>query len=103
MLTVSWRNMVTWRRRLFRIVSVFVQSLALNPMTPSPGPSRKLLKVLNIFRPAKFIGPLPIMIFIHGGAFQSGSNYDARLYNGTSFALLENIGCVANIRFNYGP
>ena len=34
------------------------------------------------------------MIFIHGGAFQSGSNYDARLYNGTSFALLENIGFV---------
>ena len=54
-------------------------------------------KVLNIFRPAEFVGPLPIMIFIHGGAFQSGSNYDARLYNGTSLALLENIGFVANI------
>jgi len=52
--------------------------------------------MLNVFAPAEAAGPLPVMVWIHGGAFVMGSG-STPLYHGTTFALQ---GIVV-VTFNY--
>jgi para-nitrobenzyl esterase len=51
---------------------------------------------LNVFRPAAADGPLPVMVWIHGGGFTSGSSAIAS-YDGSAFAR----GGVVLVSINY--
>lgn len=48
---------------------------------------------LNLWRPARATGPLPVMVFIHGGGFVVGSK-DAPVQDGSTFAR-DGVICVA--------
>lgn len=52
---------------------------------------------LNVFRPFGVDGPLPVMVFIHGGAFVSGSVNDP-LFDGTKLAQAGLIVVTVNYR-----
>lgn len=52
---------------------------------------------LNVFAPADAAGPLPVMVWIHGGAFIGGSG-SARWYDGGRFAA---DGAVVVVTLNY--
>ncbi len=52
---------------------------------------------LNVFAPAHRTGPLPVMVWIHGGAFIGGSG-SARWYDGGRFAAA---GAVVVVTLNY--
>ena len=52
---------------------------------------------LNVFRPFGVDGPLPVMVFIHGGGFVSGTAND-RLFDGTKLAQAGLIVVTVNYR-----
>lgn len=52
---------------------------------------------LNVFRPFGVDGPLPVMVFIHGGAFVSGTANDP-LFDGTKLAQAGLIAVTVNYR-----
>lgn len=52
---------------------------------------------LNVFRPFGVDGPLPVMVFIHGGAFVSGTANDA-LFDGAKLAQAGLIVVTVNFR-----
>lgn len=61
-----------------------------------PGASEDCL-TLNVFRPFGVDGPLPVMVFIHGGAFVSGTANDA-LFDGAKLAQAGLIVVTVNYR-----
>lgn len=61
-----------------------------------PGASEDCL-TLNVFRPFGVDGPLPVMVFIHGGAFASGTANDP-LFNGARLAQAGLIVVTVNYR-----
>lgn len=61
-----------------------------------PG-AREDCLTLNVFRPFGVDGPLPVMVFIHGGAFVSGTANDA-LFDGAKLAQAGLIVVTVNYR-----
>ncbi|OAF04915.1 esterase [Bradyrhizobium centrolobii] len=61
-----------------------------------PGASEDCL-TLNVFRPFGVDGPLPVMVFIHGGAFFTGTANDA-LFDGAKLAQAGLIVVTVNYR-----
>lgn len=68
---------------------------------PCPQPSmpaaREDCLTLNVFRPFGVDGPLPVMVFIHGGGFVAGTANDP-LFNGARFAQAGLIVVTVNYR-----
>lgn len=56
---------------------------------------------LNVWRPAKAEGPLPVLFWIHGGAFSSGAG-SLDWYSGAAFARRHGV-LVVTINYRLGP
>lgn len=66
-------------------------------LQPSLPASREDCLTLNVFRPFGVDGPLPVMVFIHGGGFVSGTANDP-LFDGARFAQAGLIVVTVNYR-----
>ena len=72
-----------------RDASRYVAPSACKKITPDngvgPGPASEDCLTLNVFAPEKASGPLPVMVWIHGGGLVNGSG-TAALYDGAALA-----------------
>jgi para-nitrobenzyl esterase len=66
-------------------------------LQPSPADASEDCLTLNVFRPFGVDGPLPVMLFIHDGAFVSGTANDA-LFDGAKLAQAGLIVVTVNYR-----
>ncbi|RXH11778.1 esterase [Bradyrhizobium guangzhouense] len=66
-------------------------------LQPSLPAAREDCLTLNVFRPFGVDGPLPVMVFIHGGGFVSGTANDP-LFDGSRFAQAGLIVVTVNYR-----
>ncbi|WP_439408972.1 carboxylesterase/lipase family protein [Bradyrhizobium sp. DASA03076] len=66
-------------------------------LQPSLPAAREDCLTLNVFRPFGVDGPLPVMVFIHGGGFVSGTANDP-LFDGARFAQAGLIVVTVNYR-----
>lgn len=66
-------------------------------LQPSIPAAREDCLTLNVFRPFGVDGPLPVMVFIHGGGFVAGTANDP-LFNGARFAQAGLIVVTVNYR-----
>jgi para-nitrobenzyl esterase len=66
----------------------------LQPLLPA---AREDCLTLNVFRPFGVDGPLPVMVFFHGGGFVTGTANDP-LFNGARFAQADLIVVTVNYR-----
>lgn len=66
-------------------------------LQPSMPAAREDCLTLNVFRPFGVDGPLPVMVFIHGGGFVAGTANDP-LFNGARFAQAGLIVVTVNYR-----
>ena len=66
-------------------------------LQPSMPAAREDLLTLNVFRPFGVDGPLPVMVFIHGGDFVAGTASDP-LFDGSRFAQAGLIVVTLNYR-----
>ena len=67
------------------------------PAMPGPYRTSEDCLTLNVFRPFEFEDPLPVMVWIHGGAFVAGSAGDA-LFDGSKLAQAGVIVVTLNYR-----
>merc|ERR1711988_1853479 len=76
-----------------------IQDPSLYNPTPGLNYSEDCL-FLNIWRPAKVKGKLPVMVFVHGGDLRIGSGSEP-WYNGTQLALEHMV--VVTLNYRLGP
>ncbi|XP_070548487.1 putative inactive carboxylesterase 4 [Ptychodera flava] len=70
----------------------------INPTAPLEEPRSEDCLYLNVFTPMSDTAKLPVMVWIHGGGFFSGSANQGGFYDGTALAA---VGDVIVVTINY--